>query len=333
MHPVLFTISTATAAAFFCAAFSAAAAGGLWAWRRPASKFAIAAALVGAATGGASGWALASRFGARSIPVYAYGTMLGASFIAGWLVVMVLGARHARLPREKVGHAFVLTAVFAVVGARALFVLTNPSLFNGPAQWLAVGEGGMVAYGGFVGGLVGGWLYFRKTALGVLGWGDLAAPALGLGLGLTRIGCYLYGCDFGLPLGSGAPAWLREIGSFPRGSPAFATQVARYGLSPEAPASLPVHPTQLYESAVGFLLFAVTLSIWSRRRFPGQVLLVFTTAYGVWRFLIEFVRDDPQRGSYLGLSTSQLISMALVPLAVWGLHRLGARAATVSAPS
>ena len=76
----------------------------------------------------------------------------------------------------------------------------------------------------------------------------------------------------------------------------------------------PVHPTQLYESAVGFVLAAIAFGLWSKRQFRGQVILVVAILYGVWRFLIEYVRDDPERGFYFGFSTSQLISLALVPV-------------------
>jgi len=79
---------------------------------------------------------------------------------------------------------------------------------------------------------------------------------------------------------------------------------------------LPVHPTQIYESLAGLALFGVTMLVWRHRTFRGQVVLVLTALYGLWRFFIEYVRDDPERGFYFGFSTSQLISLALVPIAL-----------------
>src|SRR5260221_581658 len=93
--------------------------------------------------------------------------------------------------------------------------------------------------------------------LALLPWADVAVPSLASGLLLTRIGCYLFGCDFGKPLGIGAPAWLKRLGTFPRwpsdlldgaGSPAWMQHVNERGLSITSRASLPVHPTELYES-------------------------------------------------------------------------------------
>lgn len=255
------------------------------------------------------------------VPIYSYGVMLGASMIAAWYIVMYLGEKKEGFTRELMANCFIVTAIFAIVFSRVLYIITNPEEFTSPSQWFALRSGGLVAYGGFLGGLLGSWVYLRIQKASLLGWADVVAPTLGLGLGLTRVGCYLYGCDFGAPLGEGAPSFLRDWGTFPRrddgGSPAWAHHVSQYDLSPTAEYSLPVHPTQLYESLFGITLFAVALLVWRHRRFRGQVILTVTILYGVWRFLIEFVRDDPERGFYAGFSTSQIISLVLVPLAVF----------------
>lgn len=258
------------------------------------------------------------------IPIFSYGVMLGTSMIVAWYISMHLGARREGMQREQMANAFITTAVIAIIGARVLYVLTNPDEFAGdPMRFFALRDGGLVAYGGFLGGLLGGWLYWRKKDVSLLAWADVVAPPLALGLCLTRIGCYLFGCDFGAPLAESAPDWLAKLGTFPGpsagheyGSPAFNHHIAQYDLAPTAAASLPVHPTQLYESLAGVVLFGVTMLVWRVRTFRGQVVLVLTALYGLWRFLIEYVRDDPERGFYFGFSTSQLISLALVPFAM-----------------
>jgi phosphatidylglycerol:prolipoprotein diacylglycerol transferase len=152
---------------------------------------------------------------------------------------------------------------------------------------------------------------------------------------LTRIGCYLYGCDFGTPLSPTAPSWLKALGTFPRwhydqlqiyGSPAFLHHMDRYALDREAAASLPVHPTQLYEAAAGLVLLALVLAVRRRRRFHGQVMLLLAIGYGAARFGFEYVRDDPERGQAAGFSSAQLISLALVPLCVVAYSVLRTRA-------
>lgn len=269
-------------------------------------------------------------------PVYSYGVMLGTSLIVAWFVIMWLGETKEGLDRDTMAGCFITTAIFAIVMSRVLYILTNPEDFADPADWFKLSSGGLVAYGGFLGGLLGSWLYLRrKPGASLLGWADVVAPTLGFGLGLTRVGCYLYGCDFGAVLSSDAPEWLQGWGTFPRhadsnGSPAWSHHVSEYDLSPLSDYSLPVHPTQLYESLFGFALAGLALYLWRRRAFRGQIILTVTVLYGIWRFLIEYVRDDPERGFYLGFSTSQLISLALLPVAGFLYHQLHKKA---SAPA
>ena len=262
------------------------------------------------------------------VPIYSYGVMLGTSMILGWSLVMYFGKREAyfRDPKQNedfLANAFIVCALSALAGSRVLYMITNPQEFDSIAQFFAFRRGGLVAYGGFLGGFFAAIVWVRQMkGIQLLRFSDGAAPALGLGLGLTRIGCYLYGCDFGGRLEDDAPGWLQTLGTFPHwddgtGSPAFMYHVQEEGLDRTAAHSYPVHPTQIYESLAGFSLFALTMFVWSRRKFHGQVILTLAMAYGLWRFLIEYVRDDPGRGEAFGFSTSQLISLAIIPVAAF----------------
>jgi phosphatidylglycerol:prolipoprotein diacylglycerol transferase len=258
--------------------------------------------------------------------IYSYGVMLGLSFVMGWQFVMHFGVKHENIERKVLETCFLVTALSAIAGGRLLYVMTNLEAFEEQPflQIFNLRAGGMVAYGGFLGGAVGAAVYLRLKRVPFLGFADSAAPALAAGLACTRVGCFLYGCDFGRRLPDGAPGWLQDLGTFPRwdqfgdrlhGAPAWSYHVDMYDLSREAAHSYPVHPTQLYEVVAGLLLLAMVLFIFGRRRFRGQVILSLAMAYGVYRFLLEYVRDDPQRGEAFGFSTSQLISLGLVPVA------------------
>jgi phosphatidylglycerol:prolipoprotein diacylglycerol transferase len=283
----------------------------------------------------------------QSLPIYSYGVMLGLSLVAGWRITLSLATRQG-FPRERAADCYIFTAVMAVLGSRVLYVLTNLHEFRDPethqivwSAMLALGTGGLVAYGGFLGGLLGSALYLRRAGLSLWQWADAAVPSLASGLAITRIGCYLYGCDFGKPLGVGAPAVLVRLGSFPhwadnRGSPAwqqhvehgFRTDLARcierfHGdwrggvchLDPAAASSAPVHPTQLYESLTGLLIFLALGWLWRRRAFDGQIFLAFGVLYGLARSALEIIRDDHERGFFAGLSTSQIIGLTTAALA------------------
>ncbi|MET0795381.1 MAG: prolipoprotein diacylglyceryl transferase family protein [Polyangiaceae bacterium] len=253
----------------------------------------------------------------ESLPIYSYGAMLCASIVAGWFLTLGLGTR-AGLPRELLANCYFVTALAALLGSRVLYVLTNLHEFRDLFDVFAVRRGGLVAYGGFLGGFLGSWAYLRRRGVALLPWGDVAVPSLASGLCLTRIGCYLFGCDFGKPLSAAAPAWLRRLGTFPRwpsdvldgaGSPAWLQHVDLRGLSVSSRVSLPVHPTELYESLVGALLFALLWQLRARKRFQGELFFAFTFGYGYLRFLLEILRDDSERGNF----GPALAEHALVP--------------------
>jgi phosphatidylglycerol:prolipoprotein diacylglycerol transferase len=181
---------------------------------------------------------------------------------------------------------------------------------NSPFDFFKVNEGGVVAYGGFLGGLIGSWVFCARHRIPILQWADCAVPSLGLGLAFTRIGCFLYGCDFGAP----APvAWAVR---FPRNAPAWDRQLDLGLIAASDARSLPVHPTQIYESLYGLVLLGLTLLVRRYRRFSGEVFLVFFAAYGTVRSYFETLRDDTQRGHVGFLTTSQFIGLGSLLLAV-----------------
>jgi phosphatidylglycerol:prolipoprotein diacylglycerol transferase len=254
-------------------------------------------------------------------PIYAYGVLLGLSLLVGWQITLLLG-RIAGLSAALLSDVYLLATVAGVAGARVLYIVVNHAEFSSAWQWLDLRNGGLAAYGGFFSGFAAAAVYLRAKRVSLLNVGDCAAPAIAVGLFLTRIGCYLYGCDFGTRLPANAPSWLAALGRFPhwhdatglRGSPAFILHVDNYGLASDAAYAFPVHPTQLYEAAVGLLLMTLCLVLFPRRRFWGQVLLVLCMSYGTARYFLEYLRDDPERGFALGFSTTQLLSLCIVPV-------------------
>jgi phosphatidylglycerol:prolipoprotein diacylglycerol transferase len=257
------------------------------------------------------------------IPIYSYGVMLGLSLVVGWYVSLGLAEREG-LPKETMGNTYVLTALAALVGARLLYVVTNLSQFDSLASVADLRGGGMVAYGGFLGGLLGSYAYLRAKKIPLLPWADAAVPSLAAGVMITRIGCYLLGCDFGTVLDNKAPAFLKTLGTFPKwtqgdlvGSPAWAQHVRDGLIGVDAAYSKPVHPTQLYESLVGGAL--LLLLLWARRhqKFRGELFFIFAFVYGLCRYLLEIVRDDIERGSVpFSLPRHILIPFGLVLFAV-----------------
>ena len=186
--------------------------------------------------------------------------------------------------------------------------------------WAMFWQGGLAYYGGFVAASVTAWYVLRRDRFPFWKAADMAGMVLPLGLGFGRMGCLLGGCCFGRV--TDVP-WALV---FPPNSAASQAQFERSLLPLPSEPSLPVHPTQLYES-LGSLVLAFGLVLWlhGRKRYDGQVFLCFVVGYAVLRFVLEVWRDD-DRGGLFGLSTSQLVGLALVVVAALAHRRLGARA-------
>lgn len=286
------------------------------------------------------------------MPIYSYGVMLGLSLVVGWYIVMRLGTADG-MPRDKLAACFVWTAVFAMIGARLLYIVTNLGEFSGGdvTDLVNVRKGGLVAYGGFLGGFVGSWLYLRRVKIRLLPWADVVVITLSSGLGITRIGCFLYGCDYGKPIPADAPGWVKAVGlRFPNwevkyaglrervadgfggglapldGSPAFMHHVHDGIVGAGAQLSALVYPTQLMEVINGWIIFAILLIMRKRVRFRGQLFLIFTAYYGVTRSLMEILRGDTGRGGLGPFSTSQIVGILTFVAAAVAWYFLSKRA-------
>jgi phosphatidylglycerol---prolipoprotein diacylglyceryl transferase len=227
--------------------------------------------------------------------------MLTISVIVGRLVALRLAARVG-IDTTLADRCATWTLFGAIAGARLLYVVTNLDQFTNPLDILVWWKGGVVAYGGFLGGLAAAIGFCRMHRISLLAWADCVVPSLCLGLAITRVGCFLGGCDFGREWSG---AWAVR---FPANSPA-SLQQAQLGLLPSsAVESLPVHPTQLYESLAGVALLLLVFAVRRRQRTAGYALAAFAMGYGVLRYLIEIVRNDPNRGAIGSWSTSQIIA-------------------------
>ncbi len=248
------------------------------------------------------------------LPLPTYFFMLAVS-IALASLVLILYQRKYEL-HERALYTFLLWAIPSLfIGAKIVFWLQFPEIARrGWGFWL---RGGAALYGGLLGVLVAGtltWLYYRVPIRRYL---DGLALALSLGLVSGRIGCFLAGCNHG--------QITQQIWGvcFPQGSPAYYQQLRDGVLQATANLSLPVHPTQLYESVFGLSMFCLGLWILSRRRYEGQVFVVLMGGYALFRFLEEFLRAD-HRGSWAGtFSFAQLVSviLGLALLGVWAAAR------------
>ncbi|HZF48408.1 MAG TPA: prolipoprotein diacylglyceryl transferase family protein [Polyangiaceae bacterium] len=331
MHPIMFRIPlpvwTLPLLWVFLALAGVFAAATIWQLVTRNKEGAAVTGVLAAVAGFLAFQFKAETFTTGPVPIYSYGVMLGLSLVVGWYLTLGLAERDG-LPKETMANNYVITAITAVVGSRILYIVTNLHEFDSFGSMFAMRRGGLVAYGGFLGGFVGSYFFLRRHRIPLLPWADVAVPSLASGLMITRVGCYLFGCDFGQPLAATAPDFLKKLGSFPhwpegtldnnaRGAPAWVHHHNQNLIPDDAPYSLPVHPTQIYESLVGAGLLVLLLVARGRQKFRGQIFLLFTFAYGVCRYLLEVLRDDTERGSIPpALPEHVLIPLGLTLLAV-----------------
>jgi phosphatidylglycerol:prolipoprotein diacylglycerol transferase len=237
--------------------------------------------------------------------IHSYGFMLALSFAIGiWLA----GRRAEKrgIPSEKIADVALLIIVVTIVGARGLYVAAHWDQFQG--RWgdiFRTWEGGLTMYGGAVPAAILAIWWLKRSGVDTWKALDAMAPSLALGLGITRIGCFLSGCCFGTP--TDLPWGV----TFPADSHAGSIH---HGMA--------LHPTQLYDSLIGFAIFAILLFL-DRKPLPkGNLFMVTVLLTSASRFLLDFVRTYDRTAfpiPSLPLTLNQLVTLALF---LWAAFRL-----------
>ena len=243
----------------------------------------------------------------------AYGLALAIAFLAGsWLTLR--RGRERGIPEEVLLGLFWWIILAAIVGARAFFVFGHPESFPNPLDAFRIWEGGLTQYGGLLGAMLASWIYLRRHRLSFLSNAELTAPALALGEGITRIGCFVNGCCFG-----------REChGTLCVHYPADSYAADALG------AGVPVFPSQLILSAAFFLVTVLLLRLERRRPALGVVFALFLALQGGVRWVVDFTRyyEPVDRITSLApviTTRSQLTAAGLLIAGLWLLfHQMRA---------
>lgn len=249
-----------------------------------------------------------------------YGLMLLAGFAAGLWLARRRAVRYGLPPEVMIDLATVLI-VAGLAGGRLLFVFLHWDYFLQHPEKIIFNRSDFVFFGGAVTGVAAGYLFCRWKRLPFADVGDAVAPAAALGHAFGRLGCFSLGCCYGkvcqLPWGVCFPPNDSEG---PFANPVYWNQVHDGLISQTAQCSLPVHPTQLYESVGNVCICLILLGLTRFQRFRGQILLSYLLGYAALRFCIEFYRGDP-RGAWGAFSTSQWVGLVvfLVAAVAYGI--------------
>ena len=237
-------------------------------------------------------------FSIDGIHIYAYGLFVAAGIFLG-SGLFVRECKRYGIDSQVAGDVIFNTIIFGVVISRVFYILVDWNFFiSHPVEMLKFWRGGFVFYGAILGGFLGFWYTVKRKNLSFAFALDLAAPFIPLSHAIGRIGCFFAGCCYGktchLP-------WAIVVKD-PRSL---------------SPLGIPLHPVQLYSSAVNALIFILLYFVLKeKKRFHGELILEYFFLYGIARFFLEFYRGDKRPMVSQHLSYNQLISLILVFLSL-----------------
>lgn len=234
--------------------------------------------------------------------IHYYGIFIALGFLAA-TGIMLWKRKRAGMTKDQVFDLAMLALFTGILGARALHVIEKWKEHRGIMWIFRIDEGGLVFYGGFILAITCVMIYARRKKISVPALLDVTAPGIAIAHAFGRLGCYLQGCCFG------KTAWDSSCAiRFP-----LDPKPGRFPQKMWCPDgfTVPVYPTQLWESGANVLLCVLLLCIC--RKFPraGQIAGIYLILYAIARFSLEFFRGDNPK-LLLGLTISQAIALFLM---------------------
>ena len=206
--------------------------------------------------------------------------------------VLFKQAKKQNIKEEFLTNLIFYGVLWGIIGARLYYVLFNLDYYiQNPIEIIEIYNGGLAIHGGIIAGAIFFIYYSKKNKMNFLKIFDLTAPALILGQAIGRWGNFInqeaYGYETNLPWRMGIYEGVKYI---------------------------EVHPTFLYESIATFLIFIILTILSNKRKFKGQITLVYLITYSFARMIIEGLRTD---SLMLGnIRISQLLSLIIFVISI-----------------
>lgn len=233
------------------------------------------------------------------IIVHTYGFLLAFGVAIGIWFLFIQAKKQGLTASKLIDMAF-YTIIISLVGAKSVLFVGNYSYYvKNPSELLNLARSGGVFQGGLVFGFLFALWYFRKHRIPTWKTADIIGPALALGHGFGRLGCFSAGCCYG-----------REC-SVPWGV-TFSNQYAHNLVG--IPINTPLHPVQLYEAALNFINFLILFFILKKKKFDGQVFSCYIINYSIIRYFVEFYRGDHEAKVFLIRNASPYLSLSFPQL-------------------
>ncbi|MGE4283537.1 MAG: prolipoprotein diacylglyceryl transferase [Clostridia bacterium] len=199
------------------------------------------------------------------LPVHFFGLMIAIGMLAG-IYVAYIEAKRKGLNVDKLFDIVIYSIIAGVVGARVFYILFYNLLYyiENPIEIIKINEGGLSIHGGLIAAFIVALLYIKKHKLNFLKYADAIAPAVILGQGIGRIGCDVFGKAMATPL----PWGIRYQGQL-------------------------VHPAQVYEFILDYLVFLIVWRMRKSVKYDGQIFLWYVILFSVNRGIVELFRVNP----------------------------------------
>jgi phosphatidylglycerol:prolipoprotein diacylglycerol transferase len=242
------------------------------------------------------------KIGDFPLAIHTYGFFIAIGFIVGlWLATRE--AKKLGIDPKLISDLTFWILIWGLIGSRIVYIITTwDEYMADPSLFIKIHKGGLVWYGGFIGASLFTLYYSIKHKLPFFKIADILIPSVSIGHAFGRLGCFSAGCCFG-----------KEC------SKDFIFAVVFKHPESIAPKGMPLYPTQLFESVGEAIIFLILVIFRTRKRFNGQVLLMYMTLYPILRSLLEILRGDKIRGFIIEpyLSTSQFISIFVIAIAIY----------------
>jgi len=228
------------------------------------------------------------------VTIHGYGLMIAIGLLCA-ILLSNYRAKKKGLDTDLVFNLIIIAVVTGFLGAKLMYIIVEFKDFLQDPLGLLLSGSGFVVYGGIILGALSAFLYCKKKKISFLKHFDLFMPSIAIAQGFGRVGCLGAGCCYG-----------KETESL------FSIV---FHNSPLAPNNIHLIPTQIYSSLGNFAIAAILLIYARKNKRDGNVGLLYLILYSVFRFIIEFFRND-HRGALGPLSTSQFISILVLVGAV-----------------
>ena len=211
------------------------------------------------------------------IQVRWYGLIIAAGMILAFIYTAYRSKQEGILFDDLL-DVTIFTVIFGVIGARAYYVLTSLDRYQSFYKIIAIWEGGLAIYGGLIAGALTIFIVCRIKKISFLRMFDSVAPAVMIAQSIGRWGNFFNGEAHGVEIAEGSLFSFIRMGLMPN-------EISYFNMHY-------FHPTFLYESLWNLVGFLIIHFLYKKKKFDGQIVLMYITWYGFGRMLIEGLRTD-----------------------------------------